>query len=150
MRSLDSWLKNYSEDHKDETNQLIHKICVPVIFFSVVGLIHLIPYPVDIAKFRLGIGDIILTLALVWYLVLSLKAFGIMVVQVLAFTGMTNWFVKWGGLNNVAWLLVALFVLGWAGQFYGHKLEGKKPSFFTDLQYLLIGPLWVWLGEDKK
>jgi uncharacterized membrane protein YGL010W len=36
-----------------------------------------------------------------------------------------------------------LFIIAWIGQFYGHKIEGKKPSFFKDLQFLLIGPAWV-------
>jgi uncharacterized membrane protein YGL010W len=36
-----------------------------------------------------------------------------------------------------------VFVLAWIGQFIGHKIEGKKPSFFDDLRYLLIGPLFV-------
>lgn len=39
---------------------------------------------------------------------------------------------------------LTLFILAWIGQFYGHHVEGKKPSFFQDLQFLLIGPLWVY------
>jgi Protein of unknown function (DUF962) len=27
------------------------------------------------------------------------------------------------------------------GQFAGHAVEGGRPSFFKDLQFLLIGPL---------
>ena len=45
---------------------------------------------------------------------------------------------------------IGLFVLAWIGQFYGHKIEGKKPSFFKDLQFLLIGPVWcmdAYLGK---
>lgn len=38
---------------------------------------------------------------------------------------------------------LTLFVLAWAGQFWGHKVEGKKPSFFKDIQFLLIGPAWL-------
>jgi uncharacterized membrane protein YGL010W len=38
---------------------------------------------------------------------------------------------------------IALFVVAWIGQFIGHKIEGKKPSFFEDLRFLLIGPLFV-------
>ncbi len=37
----------------------------------------------------------------------------------------------------------ALFVLAWIGQFVGHAIEGKRPSFFKDVQFLLIGPLWL-------
>ena len=45
---------------------------------------------------------------------------------------------------------LAIFVVAWIGQFYGHKLEGKKPSFFKDLQFLLIGPAWVFEKISKK
>jgi len=38
---------------------------------------------------------------------------------------------------------IAVFVLAWIGQFYGHKVEGKKPSFLKDIQFLLIGPAWL-------
>ena len=38
---------------------------------------------------------------------------------------------------------LAVFVLAWAGQFVGHKIEGKKPSFLKDLQFLLVGPMWL-------
>ncbi len=38
---------------------------------------------------------------------------------------------------------VALFVGAWIAQFVGHKYEGKKPSFFEDLQYLWVGPMFV-------
>jgi uncharacterized membrane protein YGL010W len=40
-------------------------------------------------------------------------------------------------------LSIAIFVVAWIGQFIGHKIEGKKPSFFDDLRFLLIGPLFV-------
>ncbi|MEJ1960555.1 MAG: Mpo1-like protein [Gammaproteobacteria bacterium] len=38
---------------------------------------------------------------------------------------------------------LAIFVTAWIGQFIGHALEGKQPSFFKDVQFLLIGPLWL-------
>ena len=38
---------------------------------------------------------------------------------------------------------VAVFVLAWVGQFIGHAIEGKRPSFFKDVQFLLIGPIWL-------
>jgi uncharacterized membrane protein YGL010W len=45
--------------------------------------------------------------------------------------------------GNLAIISLAIFVVAWIGQFYGHKVEGMKPSFIKDLQFLLIGPLWV-------
>ena len=38
---------------------------------------------------------------------------------------------------------IGVFVVAWIGQFIGHKVEGKRPSFFTDLVYLLVGPMWT-------
>ena len=43
-----------------------------------------------------------------------------------------------------------VFVVAWIGQFVGHKIEGKKPSFFEDLQFLLIGPAWVANSLSEK
>ena len=36
-----------------------------------------------------------------------------------------------------------LFCAAWVGQFIGHKIEGKKPSFLHDVVFLLIGPAWL-------
>ena len=41
-------------------------------------------------------------------------------------------------------------MIAWIGQFIGHKIEGAKPSFFEDLQFLLIGPAWVALSVSGK
>jgi uncharacterized membrane protein YGL010W len=47
-------------------------------------------------------------------------------------------------MGNRAFVIsLAMFVVGWIFQFIGHKLEGRKPSFFEDIQYLWIGPLFV-------
>ena len=53
---------------------------------------------------------------------------------------------------------IGVFVVAWIAQFVGHKIEGRKPSFLTDLTYLLIGPAWVlaklyrklgWIGAGE-
>ncbi|MEJ2514422.1 MAG: DUF962 domain-containing protein, partial [Gammaproteobacteria bacterium] len=44
---------------------------------------------------------------------------------------------------SLLWVSVAVFVLAWIGQFIGHRIEGKKPSFFKDLLFLMIGPMWL-------
>ena len=46
------------------------------------------------------------------------------------------------GLGQKA-LAIGVFVVAWIGQFIGHKIEGRRPSFLTDLVYLLVGPLWT-------
>ena len=49
------------------------------------------------------------------------------------------------------WLVcVVIFVLAWIVQFYGHKIEGAKPSFLEDLQFLMIGPAWLMSFIYKK
>lgn len=40
-------------------------------------------------------------------------------------------------------LSLLIFVVAWIGQFVGHHIEGKKPSFVEDLQFLAVGPLWT-------
>ncbi len=57
------------------------------------------------------------------------------------FSIILNYFI--GQFMPLFYFNLGLFVLAWIGQFYGHKVEGKKPSFFKDIQFLLIGPAWV-------
>ena len=51
------------------------------------------------------------------------------------------------GLAKVAF---GIFVIAWIGQFIGHKIEGKKPSFLEDLQFLMVGPAWLLSFIYKK
>ncbi|WP_413560071.1 DUF962 domain-containing protein [Bdellovibrio sp. HCB209] len=137
MRSLESWFAEYSESHRNSQNKIIHKICVPLIFFSVVGM--LLQIPISLGPIRLG--ELFIALALGWYMTLGPRAFVVMLSQ-LVISYVLLYFL--GHFIQPLWLLLLIiFVLAWIGQFYGHKLEGKKPSFLKDLQFLLIGPLWV-------
>lgn len=142
MKSLDQWLDEYSLDHQNSTNKKLHFICVPAIFCSVVAFLHLIPFEL----LSYPIGDWILLLSLFWYASLELKAFVLMFVQlILCLTIVIS--LQSAAPDFVFYIFLAVFVVAWIGQFWGHHLEGKRPSFFTDLKYLLIGPLWVWLGQ---
>lgn len=145
MKSLQVWLDDYSKDHQNRKNQIIHRVCVPLIFLAVVGLLHLIPFEV----FKLGLGDIIIAAAMIWYALLGFKAFALMFVQLAICRTAVIISTISLGVSNTLWILIGIFVVAWIGQFYGHHLEGRKPSFLTDLQYLLIGPMWVWLGKHK-
>jgi uncharacterized membrane protein YGL010W len=49
----------------------------------------------------------------------------------------------WLGPAALLWLAATVLVLAWIGQFAGHAIEGRRPSFTTDLAYLLIGPAWL-------
>jgi uncharacterized membrane protein YGL010W len=146
MRKIDQLLSEYGESHQNVTNKIIHWICVPLIFFSVMGLIASIPS--GLVQSYLGPGNpyanwatVTLLLAIAYYVSLSITLaigmalFGLaclFIDKTIAQSGIYLWMVS-----------LIVFVVAWIGQFYGHKIEGKKPSFFKDLQFLLIGPAWL-------
>jgi uncharacterized membrane protein YGL010W len=147
MRKIDELLSEYGESHQNETNKAIHWICVPLIFLSVVGLIASIPS--GIVQNFLGEGNpyanwatVVLVLVLIYYVTISIPlAFGMMLFGVLCL-----FIVRTIAESNIAplWAVsLVIFVIAWIGQFYGHKVEGKKPSFLKDIQFLLIGPAWL-------
>ncbi len=145
---MQQWFDAYGESHQNHTNKLIHWICVPVIFFSIVGLLASIPaqaiqapFPAQVQPY-VHFGTVVVLLGLLFYLRLSFRMFlGMAMVSTL---------VLWGvhllatATDTPLWLIcLILFVIAWIGQFYGHKVEGKKPSFLKDVQFLLIGPAWL-------
>jgi uncharacterized membrane protein YGL010W len=146
MRTLDQWFAEYAVSHQNKTNQLIHYICVPTIFFSIVGLVMSIPpgpltqiFPMYI-PFLENWAVVVLILVLLFYFRLSISM-GFKVLIFAAFCIAGNYYIS---LVALLWLVsLIIFALAWIGQFYGHKIEGKKPSFLKDIQFLLIGPAWV-------
>jgi uncharacterized membrane protein YGL010W len=154
MRKIDSLLSEYGESHQNPTNKLIHWICVPLIFFSLLGLIASIP--ASVLHSALGEGSIyanwaavILVIALVYYVTLSIP----LTVGMLLFSLLCLFLIRQIVLVHIAplWAIsLGIFVAAWVGQFYGHKVEGKKPSFFKDVQFLMIGPAWLMHFIYKK
>lgn len=146
MKTAEQWFAEYAVSHQNETNTKIHFICVPAIFFSIIGILMSIPttfltniIPID-APIFINWAFLISIPIMFFYARLSFRIF----LEMLAFTLLCivgNYY-----LDQFAPLLftsIGIFIIAWAGQFYGHKIEGKKPSFFKDLQFLLIGPIWV-------
>tara|TARA_B110000090_G_scaffold104115_1_gene116859 strand:+ start:4569 stop:5036 length:468 start_codon:yes stop_codon:yes gene_type:complete len=153
MKTAKQWFDEYAVSHQNETNQKVHYICVPLIFFSVFGLLMSIPATFLENTFHIynpileNWGLVFGLLVSLFYIRLGFWYFLEMVfVMLLAIVG--NF---WLG-NNVNLLFTSsiIFVLAWIGQFWGHKVEGMKPSFAKDLQFLLIGPLWVIQKLGKK
>jgi len=146
MKTAQQWFDDYAVSHQNETNQLIHYICVPAIFFSVIGLLMSIPttflenllglYNPLIENWAVVVGLFIS----IFYFRLGFWHFVEMLFLILLSIIGNYWLSSFG---NLAIISAAIFVVAWIGQFYGHKIEGKKPSFIKDLQFLLIGPLWV-------
>jgi len=155
MRKIDKLLAEYGESHQNATNKAIHWICVPLIFLSIMGLIWSIPHDflanwaeAPLSTF-INWATLILVFVLLYYLSLSVPLFFGMLLLVAVFVAITYWVDQW----EIAplWLIsLVVFVLAWFGQFFGHKVEGKKPSFFKDLQFLLIGPAWLMHFIYKK
>jgi uncharacterized membrane protein YGL010W len=149
MRTIQEWLNEYGESHQNSTNKTIHWICVPLIFFSIVGLLYSIKLPFFWNKHQLNVAMIITAIAILYYTKLSPSlAIGMFVYCAVCL--LLAHFVEKIGLIPLWQLSIILFVLAWIGQFYGHKVEGKKPSFLKDIQFLLIGPAWLMSFIYKK
>lgn len=143
MKTINQWLEEYGESHKNETNESIHWICVPAIFFSIVGFLYCIKLPVLITPaFQLNVAIILIAIVTVYYFSLSKTIWIGMLFFSIACLALCYWIEKYTSIQ--LWLVcIIVFVLAWIGQFYGHKVEGKKPSFLKDLQFLMIGPMWL-------
>ena len=143
MQTLDELLETYGESHKNSTNKLIHWLCVPAIMFSLAGLLMSIPFFGEKTLFT-NWAFVFFVLAWIYYLRLSVVMFisfiGIGLLMLLGNFEILK-IVKSDG--NLALASFMIFAIAWIGQFIGHKIEGKKPSFLQDLQFLLIGPAWL-------
>ncbi len=142
MKPIQNLLNEYGESHQNKTNKLVHWICVPLIFFSLVGLLYSIKIPyLVLPDIQLNVAHIVVLGSLIYYFKLSKS----LAIGLLIFTITCLWIcyiIEEEGIS--LWLVcLIIFVLAWIGQFWGHKIEGKKPSFFKDLQFLLIGPAWL-------
>ena len=147
MRKIDQLFEEYAENHQNSINKTIHWICVPLIFFSIVGLIASIPSkPVQSI---LGVGNpyanwsaVVLILILIYYVSLSIPLSIGMMLFAVSCMFVINLLAR--TINAPLWVIsLVIFFVAWVGQFYGHKVEGKKPSFLKDIQFLLIGPAWL-------
>lgn len=140
MKDLSQWLNEYGESHQNPINQKIHKVAVPGIFLSVVGLIWSIP-PIQLFGMTLNWVWLAALPVMVFYFRLSLSVFIMMLGFTLACISLI-WSLEVLQFS-VLFVSLVLFAVLWLFQFIGHKIEGKKPSFFEDVQFLLIGPVWV-------
>jgi uncharacterized membrane protein YGL010W len=145
-KSLQQWLDDYAVCHQHPHNKRIHWLCVPLIVWSLLALLWLLPLPLAATLPQplqplANVAVLVILLASIYYWRLAPR----LAIGMLLFSAASLWLgLQIAGLLAVPlWLLaVVVFVLAWIGQFIGHHIEGKKPSFFKDLQYLLIGPVW--------
>ena len=142
MRDVHQWFGGYSRDHQNPVNRSIHWICVPVILWCVIAALWAIPVPVALAKAGLWAG-VAMFLAWLFYWRLS-RPLGLAMLLLFVVFGLIAHLVYAAlGPRDLLALAGVLFVIAWIGQFVGHRIEGRRPSFLTDLAYLLIGPAWL-------
>jgi uncharacterized membrane protein YGL010W len=141
-RSMRNWLDSYSHDHQHPANQLLHWICVPLIVWSAIAMPWTIPVPE--AWFRPGSWAVLaIVLAFTWYWKHSRRLGAALLVVLTIFALSCYWAFQQFGPTILLRTGIGVFVVAWIGQFIGHLMEGRRPSFFTDLAYLLIGPAWL-------
>jgi uncharacterized membrane protein YGL010W len=129
MRKVDELFLRYGESHRNKVNEAIHWICVPLITWSVLAAL----WAASPAVAYVGIG-----LAVAFYAWLSTR----IAVGMLALFALMVYPLTLLGSNTLA-VAAAVFVVAWIGQFIGHAIEGRKPSFFEDVKFLLVGPAWL-------
>ncbi|WP_210546049.1 DUF962 domain-containing protein [Rhodoferax sp. PAMC 29310] len=111
-------------------NEVTHFICVPAVVFSLLGVIWAL-HPLA------ALATAVLSLA--YYFTLSAPfALGMLLMSSAMLAVLYS-----VPQQNVLLVSGVVFVVAWAGQFIGHKIEGKKPPFIDDLRFLMIGPLFV-------
>lgn len=123
-------IEQYAQSHQHPVNEWIHCICVPAIMWALLGLLWSLHPLLAVA---------VSVFALIYYFTLSFRLCLGMLLMILFMLSVLY-------VLPAHWVLplsLLIFVLAWTGQFIGHYVEGKKPSFFDDVRFLLIGPLFV-------
>jgi uncharacterized membrane protein YGL010W len=150
LRPIEQLFNKYSESHQNSTNKLIHWICVPLIVFGILGLVWTIPFPhfdflgryngfVNWASFLIAFAVYYyyrLSPVLSYGMLLIIFAFSAGIVALEKLHANNGWPPEWQ-------IFLAIFIVSWIGQFIGHKIERKKRSFLDDVQFLLVGPIWL-------
>ena len=149
MKPVQQWIDEYGESHQNSINKAIHWVCVPLIMLSLLALISKVPFIFNqieifsIYSFSLYLNwtTIFLFSCIIFYIRLSYT----LSLGMILIAGCMLFLIDIIKIyDSSVWRLsLFIFVVAWIGQFIGHKIEGKKPSFLEDLQFLLIGPAWL-------
>ncbi|WP_240669150.1 Mpo1-like protein [Dyella sp. M7H15-1] len=141
-RNMRDWLDSYSRDHQHPINRLLHWICVPLIVWSAIAMMWTIPVPE--AWFRPGSWAVLaIVLSFTWYWKHSHRLGAALLMVLAIFALSCFWAFQHYGPSTLLRIGIGVFVVAWIGQFIGHLIEGRRPSFLTDLAYLLVGPAWL-------
>jgi uncharacterized membrane protein YGL010W len=128
-RKVDQLLAHYEESHRNPVNERIHFVAIPLIMLSLVGLLYAL-HP--------WVAYAFLAASMVYYARLS-----VVFLVTMALISAVALALVFAMGSQVLPISAAIFIGAWIAQFVGHKIEGRKPSFFEDLQYLWVGPIFV-------
>ena len=128
-RKVDQLLAHYEESHRNPVNERIHFVAIPLIMLSLLGLLFALhPW----AAYAFAAASMLYYARLSAVFLVAMAALSVLGLALVHAMG-----------EHVLIISIAIFVAAWVAQFVGHKVEGKKPSFFEDLQYLWVGPIFV-------
>ena len=152
MKNIYDWLDAYGESHQNPTNKKIHWVCVPLIMITLLGLLSFIKFPISISQYiPINLSSVLIILALIFYLRLSISiSFGMIFISTVSLLIIHRLEILFPDMLQLLFIYIGVFILSWIGQFIGHKIEGKRLSFFEDIQFLLIGPAWLLSFIYKK
>lgn len=129
VQTVDTLFERYGEFHRNPVNKAIHWVCVPLIVWSLLGMLWALS-PI--------VACIAVAASMAFYVRLSLPlALGMLILVVLMV-----WLLTLLGAQTF-WVCLSIFVAAWIGQFVGHLVEGRKPAFLEDVRSLLVGPAWI-------
>ena len=137
---LTSILASYARFHRDPRNRLTHYFGVPAIIYAVLILLAL--HSVTIAGATLRLDRIIIALAAIGYIALD-PGLGLPLALALALLGVAAEATCTLGALPALGVAAVVFVLGWALQLLGHRLEGNRPALLTNLAQILVAPLFL-------
>jgi uncharacterized membrane protein YGL010W len=141
MKKIDLWLSEYAKSHQNKTNEKIHWFCVPLITFSLLGLLWSIPTPeLFIPVAYLNFATLFCAFSLFFYLGLGFRVAFFLAIPILFMLWIISILAKGDYLLPIS---AGIFILSWLVQFIGHKVEGKKPSFLKNILFFLVGPIWL-------
>lgn len=136
MKPIDQYLKEYGSFHKNKTNIALHLVGIPLIMFTVIGMLDRL---VIVDNFALNAP---FTAAV--FLLAGANLFYLKLNRPLAFVMFpVSMAMYWGAMRVSMPVHIGLFVFAWILQLWGHKIEGKKPAFMQNFLHLLIGPLFI-------
>ena len=146
MNNIQQWLDAYGVSHQNKINKMIHWICVPLIMFSLLGILSLVKFTIPFfsSYYCINIAHILILFSIFFYFRLSVPiTLGMIIYSILNLYIIHQFELLYTSQSTLSMIYISIFIGAWIGQFIGHKIEGEKPSFFEDLQFLLIGPAWL-------